>query len=241
VEARLAQVGQDMPQKLAQAFKANPLKQLREWGLDNEAISQLGRAALGATLENAPAQYRELADRLKLEDQNASIREEFEAFKRQIAEEKVQDQRAKTGESIIREYREGLTKYVSSPELSKEAPNVAALYAHKPEKTLGMLQDLVARDASAKLRKGGGEPLSQAEAVKALEAELADYAPVFRGSASPEPARVPSQPARPSLSDSAVNPAPASRSTPDPEKDWEAWKKTQEEAWFAELTRKASQ
>lgn len=239
LEAKYAESLKVTQSNLASKFKANPLRTLKELGLDNEAISQLGRAALGATLDNAPQQYRDLAEKLRLDDQNASLKEEFEQFKARLTEEKEQERRASAAEAYRREYQANLSKHVQSPELSKEAPNVAALYAARPDATLRRILGLVAQDAQAKSRSGQGEPLTEREAVMALESELADLAPIFRPGGTPEPVRVPSQPARPNLSDSAVNPAPASRAMPDPEKDWAAWKKAQEEAWFADLHRES--
>lgn len=239
LEAKYAEAQKVSEATLLQKLRATPLKFLREMGLDNEMIAQFGRAALGATLEGAPPQYRELADKFKLEEQNVSVKEELEQFKKQLAEEKAEMQRQAAQEAYRRQYQADLTKHVSGPELSKEAPNVAALYAAKPESAMRRIYDVVSRDAEAKIRAGGhASPMSPAEAVKALEEELSEFVPIFRGGANPEPARVPSQPARPNLSNSAVNPAPSTRSTPDPETDWEGWKKAQEQAWLADLYRK---
>src|SRR5688572_13135679 len=52
--AKEQEIAKTSQSSLATKFKQNPLRTLRELGLDNDQISQFGRAALGATLEGAP-------------------------------------------------------------------------------------------------------------------------------------------------------------------------------------------
>lgn len=240
-EAKMAGAEKAAAEQFQAKFRANPIRFLREMGLDNEQISTMGRAALGATLENAPPQYRELADKLRLDEQNEDVRSELKKLREELAAEKGQRAEAERAQAYRAEYHANLTKYVQAQELSEQAPNVARLFSHDADGTLRRIYDVVARDAQEKIRSGRhGEPLSPMEAVKALDAELAVYARTF-GSAgttsTPETARATSAPARKSLSDSTVNPAPASREMPDPEKDWSAWKKAKEAEFLAELQR----
>jgi|SRR5688572_12636407 len=238
--AKEQEIAKSSQSTLATKFKQNPLRTLRELGLDNDQISQFGRAALGATLEGAPQPYRDLADKLRFDDQNEDIKSELAKLKDEIRAEKEQVQRERTNADYRAAYHSELTKYVATPELSTEAPTVARLHAVEPEETMRRIYDVVARDAQAKLRSGGGEPLSPQQAAKVLEQELAPFAKAFGGtpSAATQTARVPDATARKTLSDSAVNPAPTSRTAPDPETDWEGWKKAQEAAWLADLHRK---
>jgi hypothetical protein len=239
LEAKAAEAAKATEAQLQARFKANPIKTLKSLGLTTEQISQMGRAALGATLEGAPEQYRELAEKLSFQEQNEDVKSELEQLRQELKAEKEAKARDEYYAQVRAEYQANLQKYVETG-LSAEAPAVSRLYAADPQETIRRLNDVVARDAQARLRAGAsGDPLTPQQAAMALERELAPFAKAFGAAPSPQNAREAQTPARKTLSDSTVNPAPSNRSMPDPETDWEGWKKAQEQAWLADLYRKS--
>lgn len=242
VETKIQESQKAAQETLVARFRSNPIRALKEMGLTTEQISTMGRAALGATLENAPPQYRELADKLRLDEQNEDVRSELKSLREEIAKEKAEKSRSESLQAHRQAYETDLQKHVTDPGLSEQAPSVARLFAANPEKTMRRIYDLVAQDAKAKIRSGAHVgPMSPSEAIAALEEDLGIYAKTF-GSGGPsqttQTVRDKDAPARKTLSDSSVNPAPTTRSAPDPEKDWEGWKRAQEEAFLAELSRR---
>lgn len=244
LKAQVAELEARSTTGLANKFKEAPLRTLRELGLTKEQIAELGRAALGETIEGAPQQYRELAEKLRFKDQHEDIKSELESLKKTLADKDETAKREAYYADVRRQYQAELSQYVASPELSEHAPTVARLQAADPEETARRIMDVVSRDAQARLRRGvGGDPMTPQEAALALERELAPFAKAF----APPPAqatqnaRVPDATARKTLSDGTTNPAPVSREAPDPEKDWEGWKKAKEQEWLAEMSRRASQ
>jgi hypothetical protein len=169
----------------------------------------------------------------------------LEKLRQEIRTEKEQTLVAQRQAEYRAAYHSELTQYADK-ELSREAPTVGRLYAADPQEAVRRLYDVVSRDAQARLRSGAtGEPLTPAQAAAQLEKELAPFAKAFGSAPSPsqppQTARVPDPTARRTLSDSAVNPAPGTRTAPDPETDWEGWKRVKEQEWFADLQRKAAE
>lgn len=163
-----------------------------------------------------PAEYRALDERLRGSGQ---VEETIESLRNEIAALKEQHQgssQAQQQERARAEYAYALDRYVGG-ELESTFPNAAK--AFKADRTAAMEEvwDIIAKDAVAKLNRGGTEePMTQEEAVKAFDTRLSKLQR-FWGTAPAAPGATPQPPVKTlaNTNSAAVPPKPADHNDTD--------------------------
>lgn len=217
---------------LASQFRRNPVEALKAVGLDEAEVGQVIRAAMATQLpaDKVPPQYKEIQARLAQEDRFRAQESELQKLRSELD---LKDQTARQ-QAAVAQYTTEARTYLGGAET--EAPHLSRMFKAAPDKALRRVLDVVAADATAKMERANrGEnvlPMTPAEAAKAVEAELAEYAQILGvGNASIDPAKTAAK-GKPSLSNRATQPASArvtmgDRVNFDAEAEVDGWLKSQ--------------
>lgn len=170
---------------LQSQLRRDPIAALKAMGIEENEVGTIVRVAMGSLLpqDKVPAQYKDMKERLTMEDRFRTLEAQNEALRSQLTErDQVSAQSA-----AISEYAAGVDKYLGDETGAKSvAPNLHLMFASKPQMAREKILAVVQKDAAAKIEaaKRGEDvrAMTPAEAAAVVEAELAEYATLFGAS-----------------------------------------------------------
>ena len=200
---------------LVSQFRRDPIEALKAVGVPETEIPMVVRAAYARQLppEKVPAQIKEMQAKLETNDrfdaiaaENRALRDELEAYKQ-----------AQVHEQHVNAFKNEVSTYLSNAE--NDAPHVVRLHRSNPQKATERIFAAAQAEAQSRMQMAQrGEqvpPITAADVVKRVEAELADLATLIGITPSTQPTTTTSTVVKPSLSARATQPPPPPKSKSD--------------------------